>query len=370
MTPFEDALIAATKDTALTPGEKAAGRMTLIAAIGLHGIETNRLRLSEADHNEGCAVLQDAIAGSPTRGPIMQRVHNFLRLPAIAMGLVLSTGLAVAANNTIPGDSLYSMKISVIEPIIAVIQPTSRLRAAWEVNLLNRRLWELDEISARREANEETARNLEFIENQLKEQAVRILDVTGALPDESSKAELRKQAQDAINAHTEALRRTLVEKANDGRRLPLESVLTILEENGRSLTGEPGVSSSSSSRPPIVPGSETGDKQPDRGEIRVTVPLPSHITITTDPISSKPIKIEISSPNSSSQTSSSSAHAAATSSRSAPTSSSSGASVSSTSSVTSVTSSSDPASSRSTAPIVPIPSVPEVFPPTGTSPIL
>lgn len=283
MTSLEDAIGHAAQSAALTPKEKAAGRHMLRTAIGM-GTQLGELRLSEEERADGRAVLQDAILmGVPAAASIersfFSRLASFFRLPAVAMGLVLSTGLAVAANNSLPGDSLYPMKISVLEPVIGTLQPTSSLRAAWSVEVLNRRLWEIDELNSRAAGDDNFAR-LEAARIEVRAQAERVFSRSQGLSAGDGE-NLRRQAKRVLQEGADSVRRAIDNEADEPRRVPLQVLLTALEDNGRTFDE----SSSSSSAIAIGTSSSSDESRP--AILRplpggVGVPDPAVISITID----------------------------------------------------------------------------------------
>lgn len=317
MTKLEDSIGSAAQAYSLTPAEKAAGRQALSAAIAFqeNSADLGSFRLSSSEFADGRAVLQDAIlAGTHYSTPVLSRIQSFLRLPAIAMGLVLSTGFAVAANNTLPGDALYPVKISVLEPIIGALQPTSDLRAAWSVEVLHRRLWEVDELSTR-PSNADVEARFEAAEKQIRVQTQTVLDVTGTLPDPAA-GEIRLKAQQAIHQRTQNLRRLLDAEVPAGgeNALPPSSsrrnLLTTLEVNEQTLLNVPEKKERDEKknedfkvqidRQPIPgPKLDRDEGSTHSDSVQVTVPGAVKITITAEEMSSSSIAAPSSSSHSS-----------------------------------------------------------------------
>src|SRR3989344_2570438 len=72
---------------------------------------------------------------------------------ALALLLVLCVGggVSFAAENTVPGDALYSVKTSVNENVRAAIAVSTEAEARWQAQAAQRRLAEAKELSARGE---------------------------------------------------------------------------------------------------------------------------------------------------------------------------------------------------------------------------
>ncbi len=275
MTSLEDAIGRAAQSTTLTPAEKAAGRRLLRAAIGL-GPTLGTFRLTDGERAEGRAVLHDAIMndGAPATGhSMLGRLTSIVRLPAVAMGLMLSTGLAVAANNALPGDSLYPVKIAVLEPVIGSLQPTSSLRAAWSVEVLHRRLWEIDEITTR--TDDDNAARLEVAEREVRAQAERVLNQAKELPLENSQ-ELRTQAQRVMKVSSDSVRRMISTSSNDSQRVSLQTLLSTLENHGHALSEDSDGGARASAE------SSTSMVRPLPGGVGVSDPAIITITIGGD----------------------------------------------------------------------------------------
>ncbi len=142
--------LAKAKAFTLTPAERENGRAALRAA------QVKTALALQPDEKEAFRqeLLRSMRAGSPPRvqephAPWWSAVSLFLlRMPAMAaLGLVLlgasGFGLAYAAEDALPGDVLYPIKLHVTEPIIGTFQRTPEQQAAWAVEQVRRRLAEV-----------------------------------------------------------------------------------------------------------------------------------------------------------------------------------------------------------------------------------
>lgn len=75
----------------------------------------------------------------------------FRGIAAFCVVLILSNSVALAANETVPGDTLYPVKVNVIEPARAMVTVTTAGRAEWASNCVKRRLAEAERLIARKE---------------------------------------------------------------------------------------------------------------------------------------------------------------------------------------------------------------------------
>ncbi len=62
-------------------------------------------------------------------------------------GLLLGSSVSFAAENTVPGDLLYPVKTNLNERVLGAMAVTPKAKAAWEVQLVDRRLQEVEKIA-------------------------------------------------------------------------------------------------------------------------------------------------------------------------------------------------------------------------------
>ncbi|MEK7644455.1 MAG: DUF5667 domain-containing protein [Patescibacteria group bacterium] len=79
----------------------------------------------------------------------------------IAVALTIMSGTAYAAEESLPGDILYPIKINVNEKIRTAITLNSESRVAWEVKKTERRLEEMEKIAARGNFDQKEQEKLE-----------------------------------------------------------------------------------------------------------------------------------------------------------------------------------------------------------------
>lgn len=131
---------------------------------------------------------------------------------AIALLLIVSvTGTAFAAENTLPGDVLYSVKVGITEPIQTALVPSERGKAAWNAILAERRLEEAAELAAQNKltpaAQTELAANFTEHVNASESHAARLErtgDTSGSLSAQSdleARLTAHEQILDVIDAH-------------------------------------------------------------------------------------------------------------------------------------------------------------------------
>ena len=83
----------------------------------------------------------------------------------LIVGLLMSGSVSFAAENTVPGDILFPVKVHVNENVRSAIVVTPKAQAAWDVQLVERRLQEVEKLAshdnASPKAHEAAKRNLE-----------------------------------------------------------------------------------------------------------------------------------------------------------------------------------------------------------------
>lgn len=146
MTKFRDtspeSFIHGLKQIHLSTDDKAAMRARLIAYADLHEVHDTRRSVA-----------------SP---------FVMWRLGAVLAGVIIllggSVGISYAAEDSLPGQPLYAVKVSVVEPVQGAIIPTTEGKAAWENVLAERRLAEASTLAAQ---NNLTASTSAYLETQI-----------------------------------------------------------------------------------------------------------------------------------------------------------------------------------------------------------
>ncbi|MBV9159582.1 MAG: hypothetical protein JO019_03245 [Candidatus Kaiserbacteria bacterium] len=122
---------------------------------GLTPVERARLR------NE----LRFFMSGHPAIAPITLRTYDRIEailawfeaprkvfahasVPAFALVLTIGVGTSYAAENALPGDVLYPIKIHVNEPVVGALATSDSAKADWNTQLVERRLGEAEQLAA------------------------------------------------------------------------------------------------------------------------------------------------------------------------------------------------------------------------------
>lgn len=89
-------------------------------------------------------------------------INTTLYMPLIIIiAILLGGGASLAAQQSLPGDALYSVKVSVNEKVIALVKVSEEAKANWDARLAVRRLEEAEELAAKSELDADVRANLE-----------------------------------------------------------------------------------------------------------------------------------------------------------------------------------------------------------------
>lgn len=103
-------------------------------------------------------------------------INNFRNKKGISIlvigGLLMSGSVSLAAENTVPGDVLFPVKVRVNENVRGAVAITSKAKAEWEVRLVERRLEEVEKLAMTPgvlpEAQQVAEKNLERYSERVK----------------------------------------------------------------------------------------------------------------------------------------------------------------------------------------------------------
>ncbi len=121
------------------------------AQIRLSAHEHETMRGALLAYRTAHPLLSSQEPARTARGGFFAAAFLFSRRPAaFGSALVLlfalcGSGVAYAAENALPGDALYPVKVDITEPLRTVLMRTPKAQAAWQVQLATRRI---DETAA------------------------------------------------------------------------------------------------------------------------------------------------------------------------------------------------------------------------------
>ncbi len=186
------------KELSLTSTEKSEGRAMFQAGMRLTS-EAEGLMLTRKERAEGF----DRLASALTDKPILRETlwdkfvdvinSSIIRVPVTAAFIfVIGTGaLAAAAENALPGDPLYPIKISLTEPLLGRFQHFNKQQEAeWSMVLLERRLDEYEAIATTPNARKQ----VDPAAKALREQTSEFLNAIDTMLPGEANEELRRMA--------------------------------------------------------------------------------------------------------------------------------------------------------------------------------
>ncbi len=143
------------KGTQLTPEEKGEIQSRLISYMAVHPVRLER-SLSEIIRS-----LKAKFFG--LKPPLV--------LATLVVILTSSGGILYAANDALPGESLYSIKVMVFEELPSLFAYTESSQVKWEATKAENRLIEAERLAVGGMLDKETA---DLIENDLTERVARV----------------------------------------------------------------------------------------------------------------------------------------------------------------------------------------------------
>lgn len=164
------------------------------------------------------------------------RLFRWPTLSGAVAVLVVMSGTALAAENALPGDLLYPVKIHVNENVRASLSFSTRNKAEWNIERSVRRLEEaealLDRAALTAKTSSDVAKNFESHVAA----AHRNIEEFRATGDAAASAELSARLESALAAHEKVLRRRTDENGAQPAGAGLRNLLTdVKSETDRSM---------------------------------------------------------------------------------------------------------------------------------------
>lgn len=175
-----------------------------------------RLRSIRLTAQEKDRMLEQILAAPPLRGGALLffSLSRTLSLSFVVL-LLLGSGISYAAESALPGETLYTVKVHVNEPLQGAFKRSPRARAQWETRLTERRLEEGEELAARGRMD---AKLQAEVAAQVRAHADRVAQhVTAFLNEEDVEAatELTAHFEATLHAHASVLARLQRGRAKD-----------------------------------------------------------------------------------------------------------------------------------------------------------
>src|SRR3989344_5492583 len=189
--------------------------------------EAKEFGLSSEERNAGKASLRLFVKTHPLseRGFWYSFRLVMLRPASLSLVLVLlfSVGPALAAESTLPGDTLYPVKVRVNEPIQSWLYFSEQSRADWDALLASRRLEEAEELATQDRLNVTTVKQIEAnFQAQIDRTQVRIAKFSNN--DAKAGADVAINLETSLRAHDRILLNIASSSQGDAK-LQIESLL-------------------------------------------------------------------------------------------------------------------------------------------------
>lgn len=173
---------------------------------------------------------------SQNRGNILffNTEHMYAKIATLLI-LLSGTGTAFAAENTLPGDALYPVKIHVNEPVREALSVSGEAKANWNAEVAERRLDEASRLAAKGTLSTTTEANIEarFTEQTEKVKAqIAKLQAAGKTEVASN---LSTRLESAIQIHTQILDKINIEDEDGAKKQDLKPLLQQLKSNVQSI---------------------------------------------------------------------------------------------------------------------------------------
>ncbi len=135
--------------------------------------------------------------------------------------LLLGGGTAFAAEQALPDEALYPIKLQVNERVRATFTPTSEGKAKWEVRVAERRLEEIEKLAAEKKLTAETQAQVETtfdLQTKLIQEKIARLKAEGNI---NAAAELSESFQMSLQTHETILTKLDAENIDTNAMDPL-----------------------------------------------------------------------------------------------------------------------------------------------------
>ncbi|OGZ69770.1 MAG: hypothetical protein A3D35_03195 [Candidatus Staskawiczbacteria bacterium RIFCSPHIGHO2_02_FULL_34_9] len=132
-----------------------------------------------------------------------------------ALSLVIIFGVSSAANNALPGDVLYNVKVGVNEKVLGLLQVSDESKAQYEIKLTETRLEEIEKVSSKDNLDEKAKDDFVLLLNKSikKVQNYSLSIENNNNPELSLK--INSELEASLNAHKEILSEISKEKENE-----------------------------------------------------------------------------------------------------------------------------------------------------------
>ncbi|MBP6924373.1 MAG: hypothetical protein KBC62_03735 [Candidatus Pacebacteria bacterium] len=133
-----------------------------------------------------------AVYHAPAKDTVVVKRFSFARImrfaTATAAVVFVSVGTGYASYNSLPGEPLYTVKVNMVEPVLGFSHSSEKDQLNYQVSLLERRLFEMKELS---EAELLTEESVVALETKVEEHSSEITEIIASDSDASVTAKER-----------------------------------------------------------------------------------------------------------------------------------------------------------------------------------
>ena len=201
--------LADAKVVKLTPEERA-DMLDSILLMETARASTQAVSLNAKEKQEGLNALKSFLSLHPAEARTFSRTRfrGFLsmRLVSFSMVLVLFFGVsgaaAYAAEDTVPGDLLYPLKVEVTEPLRARFHWNPERRAQWAARRIERRMEEGEELIRR---GHRPPKSLEELQVRMGQHLASMEKRLSSVESEEKAERIRMRLEEMMTKHEELL---------------------------------------------------------------------------------------------------------------------------------------------------------------------
>lgn len=126
---------------------------------------------------------------------------------SLVIAIMLGGGVSFAAENSLPGDTLYPVKVDVNEEVRGAFTFGAEAKAEWETRLAERRLEEAEQLTSEGRMNAETQANIEENFEAHSERVSERIAKFQAETNVTAAADVTSKFETSLRAHEQILRR-------------------------------------------------------------------------------------------------------------------------------------------------------------------
>src|SRR3989344_663441 len=182
--------------------------------INLSEDEKSLIRRELQMHVRKDQMLRQYIYGSKLKLTKLTKLTLIKPMPIFIVILLALGGTSFAAEKTLPGDALYSVKLNVNEHVQGWLSLSDEAKANWETVLVNRRLKEAEELASNSKLDAKTEAkiesNFEKHANKVQEHIAKLAKV-----DAKATADIAANLQTSLEAHNRILMSINASKGDD-----------------------------------------------------------------------------------------------------------------------------------------------------------